>query len=144
MKCSVNALIIFLLVLISGCSSNDKDVVSIADSPLKGKVFGIDFIAKGGKAFKSGDKISVKITNIDANCDSDVFDYEYQVSTRIKEVGTVTDANVVFDKKGETPLNQLGSTVIVESITDTSIVLKIKAGKDDNSVEGKFTVPYCK
>lgn len=143
MRNLVKVLAVFLLVFIVGCS--DDDGTSVADSVLKGKVFGVDFTAKGGKAFKSGtSSISVNITNVVVGCSSRISEYGYRVSTIIKEEG-ISKVNVVLSKKGENPLNLLESTVIVESITDSSIVLRIKAGsRPDNTVEGKFTVPYCK
>ena len=61
------------------------------------------------------------------------------------EVGTYEKTNVVFNKDGETPVNNYNSTVIVEEITDTTVTVKIKSVSSffDNEVEGKFTVDYC-
>ena len=67
------------------------------------------------------------------------------VSTSVAfEEGATSDANVVLWKDGETPLNILGSTVVVDEITPTTITVSIQAESDsDDTVEGQFTVDYC-
>ena len=141
----LSALIIF--VFLASCSTEDDNNSDISNSNLSGTVFGESFTSQGGKAFNSGDNISINITNINANCTSTVLDYDLYVSTTVLfEVGTYNNVNVVFHKDDETnPLNVLQSTVIIEEITATSITVKIKSEADfsDNSVAGTFTVDYC-
>lgn len=141
----VKLVLVCTLLVCTACSKDD-DNNSVSEKVLSGKVFGKSFVAKGGKAFTSGDEISIEITNVVADCKSDFFELDYSVSTYIKkEKGTNTKANVIFSKKGEiAPLNVLNSTVIVEEITDSLITIKIKSNSgSDNDVEGKFTVPFC-
>ncbi|MDE0536167.1 hypothetical protein [Tenacibaculum sp. L6] len=145
-KISYAFLVCLTLTLVS-CSDSDNDPAGIANTKLSGKVFGTSFTAEGGQSFTSGDnEISVHITNIQADCSSDIFDYELEVSTYVKpEVGTYNDINVVFNKKGVTPLNYFQGIVEVVKITDNEVTVKIKANStSDNSVEGVFTVPFCK
>lgn len=128
------------------CSDDSDNVGSTLNSPLKGIVFGENFEAKGGRVFISGDDLSINITNVAVDCSSDIFDYILYVSTTVdNKTGTTNKANVVFGKKGETPLNVLQSTVIIEFITESEIVVKIKASSSGNDIiEGIFTVPFCK
>ncbi|WP_428743663.1 hypothetical protein [Tenacibaculum sp.] len=139
------AVLVCLTLVMSSCSDSDNDPSGIAETNLSGKVYGVSFSAKGGKAFTSGDKISVNITNIEADCTSSIFDYEIAISTYIPaEVGVYNDVNVVFEKEGETPLNFLGANVEVLSIANDEITLKVKANSSaDNTVEGLFKVAYC-
>ncbi len=142
-----NILKVFVIsfFFLASCSSDEDNSSNISDSNLSGTVSGDSFTAIGGKAFDSGDEVSINITNVAADCDSFISDYDLYVSTDVPlEEGTYTNANVVFHKEGETPFNYFGGTVIIETITDTSITLKIKAesGSDD-TVEGTFTVDYC-
>ncbi|CAM1359408.1 conserved exported hypothetical protein [Tenacibaculum sediminilitoris] len=134
-----------LTLMISSCS--DNDLSGIANTKLSGEVFGTNFSAKGGKSFMSGNnELSVHITNIEANCNSDIFDYELEISTNIKaELGVYNNVNVVFNKKGVAPLNYLAGSVEVVRFTSKELTLKIKAAANANNiVEGFFTVPFCK
>ncbi|WP_405292518.1 hypothetical protein [Algibacter sp. Ld11] len=138
-------LLISLMISCSGDdNSNSED--NISNQILQGQVFGNDFTALGGKAFDSGEDISVNITNIAADCESSVLDYDLEISTYVTpEVGVYEGINVVFNKDGEAPLNYLDSIVEVTSLTDTEITVKIKAvSSSENTIEGIFTVPYCK
>lgn len=141
------AVLVCLTLIIIGCSDSDNDFTGIANTELSGKVFGTEFKAKGGQAFMSGNnELSVHITNIQADCSSDIFDYELEVSTYVKaELGTYNNTNVVFNKKGFGPLNYLQGVVEVVRIANNEVTLKIKANSTaDNSVEGFFTLPFCK
>lgn len=139
-------LVLFISLIVS-CSSDDDNINenNIANQTLQGTVFGNDFTALVGKAFDSGDDISVNITNIVADCDSSVLDYDLEISTYVTaEVGVYEGINVVFNKDGETPHNYLSGTVEVTSLTETEITVKIKAdSSDNNNIEGSVTVPYC-
>ncbi|KAB1160703.1 hypothetical protein F7018_02165 [Tenacibaculum aiptasiae] len=147
MKNVIKLAAIILAVVFVGCSDSDSDNLGgIANTPLKGKVHGTSFVAQGGKAFVSGNNLSINITNVTADCNSSILDYTLYVSTDVEnKVGSTTKANVVFNKKGETPLNKLNSTVTVEKLTSTEVTVKIKADSTgDNTVEGTYTVPFCK
>lgn len=148
MKNILKILLIVATVSVASCSTENTigGGVIASNTALNGKVFGKNFTFKGGKSFPSGDKISIYLTDVVADCSSDIFKYEYRISTVIeKKIGTNTKANVVFGKEGEIPLNVLQSTVTIESVTDTEIKGKIKSeSNEDNTVEGSFTVPYCK
>ena len=147
MKNVIKLAAIVLAVVFVGCSDSDSDNLGgIANTPLKGKVHGTSFVAQGGKAFVSGNNLSINITNVTADCNSSILDYTLYVSTDVEsKVGITTKANVVFNKKGETPLNKLNSTVTVEKLTSTEVTVKIKADSTgDNTVEGTYTVPFCK
>jgi len=133
---------------ISCSSDDDSSSSSISDSVLTGTVFGENFTAEGGQAFDTsfGDEelVSINITNIIAGCESSIFDYDLSVSTSVPfEEGTYEDSNVVFRQEGETPLNVLSSTVIIEEITEETITVSIDANSSDSDVEGVFTVDYC-
>ncbi len=127
------------------CSDDDNSGDNISNQILQGQVFGNDFTALGGKAFDSGEDISVNITNIAADCESSVLDYDLEISTYVRpEVGVYEGINVIFNKDGEPPYNYLGATVEVTSLTDNEITVKIKAdSSSDKTIEGTFTVPYC-
>lgn len=131
--------------MISCSDDDDNSGDNISNQILQGQVFGNDFTALGGKAFDSGEDISVNITNIVADCESSVLDYDLEISTYVTpEVGVYEGINVVFNKEGEAPYNYLDATVEVTSLNDTEITVKIKAdSSSDKTVEGTFTVPYC-
>ncbi|UTD15927.1 hypothetical protein HER15_10790 [Tenacibaculum mesophilum] len=144
--------LVCLTLVMTGCSDDDNtDNIGtpIPNTILKGKVYGKDFTAKGGKSFASGKdgEVSINITNEEVGCDSDIFDYKLEVSLLVEgKVGTYNDVNVVF-KDGEGNLvNVLGSNVEVVSISDSKINLKIEAKSIDkqNKVSGSFEVEYCK
>ena len=137
------AVLVCLTLVMSSCS--DSDPSGIADTTLSGKVFGTSFTAKGGKSFTSGESVSVNITNVEADCDSYVLDYEYAISAYVPaEVGVYNNVTVVFNKDGETPLNMFKANVEVVSFSNNEITVKIKANSSaDNTVEGKFTLPFC-
>ncbi|WP_417799292.1 hypothetical protein [Tenacibaculum sp.] len=140
------AVLMSLTLVMSSCSDSDNDPAGIANTKLSGKVFGTSFTAEGGKAFMSGNnELSVHITNIQAACSSDIFDYELEITTYVKaELGTYNNVNVVFNKKGSTPLNYLQGVVEIVRFTNNELTLKIKAtSSNDNSIEGFFTVPFC-
>lgn len=138
------SVIVLLVAFLSNCSSDDSSS-SISNQTLQGKVVGENFTASGGKAFLSGDNISVNITNMSADCTSSIFDYDLYVSTTITpEVGTYNDVNVVFHSDGEIPLNYLSSTVEVTAISNAEITVKILAdSSSEDTIEGVFTVPIC-
>ncbi len=131
--------------MISCSDDDDNSGDNISNQILQGQVFGNDFTALGGKAFDSGEDISVNITNIVADCESSVLNYDLEISTyATPEVGVYEGINVVFNKEGEAPYNYLDATVEVTSLTETEITVKIKAdSSSDKTVEGTFTVPYC-
>ncbi|REH56525.1 hypothetical protein C7448_101565 [Tenacibaculum gallaicum] len=140
------AVLVCLTLVMSSCSDSDNDPAGIANTKLSGKVLGTSFTAKGGKAFMSGNnELSVHITNIQADCSSDVLNYELRIATYVKaELGVYDNVNVVFDKKGANPSNYLQGVVEVVRFTDSELTLKIKANSStDNMVEGFFTVPFC-
>lgn len=140
------AVLVCLTLVMSSCSDSDNDSSGIANTKLSGKIYGTNFIAEGGKAFMTGNnELSVHITNIQADCSSDVLNYELEVSTYVKaELGTYNNVNVVFNKKGANPLNYLQGVVEVVRFTNSELTLKIKANSStDNTVEGFFTVPFC-
>lgn len=145
LKVSVFVLSIFL----ASCSDDDGGSTNISDANLSGMVRGEVFEALGGKSFDTSfngeELISINITNVVADCDSSIFDYDLYLSTDVPfEVGTYEDNNVVFLKEGETSLNFLQSTVIVEEITETTVTVKIASdSSSEDSVEGTFTVNYC-
>ena len=139
------SLTLLISLMISCSDDDDNSGDNISNQILQGQVFGNDFTALGGKAFDSGEDISVNITNIAADCESSVLDYDLEISTYVTpEVGVYEGINVVFNKDGETPYNYLYATVEVTSLTETEITVKIKAdSSSDKTVEGTFTVPYC-
>ena len=134
-----------LMLVLTGCSDNDYDSTGIANKKLEGMISGISFSAKGGQSFTTGDgKVSVHITNISAGCNSDVLNYELEISTLIKpELGIYTDVFVALTKKGNTPVNILGTVEVVKFLNN-ELTVKIKADSSaDNFIEGFFTVPFC-
>lgn len=140
------AVLMCLTLVMSSCSDSDNDPEGIANTKLSGKVLGTSFTAKGGKAFMSGNnELSVNVTNIQADCTSDVLNYELKITIYVKaELGTYNNVNVVFNKKGANPLNYLQGAVEVVRLTSNEVTLKIKANSSsDNSIEGFFTVPFC-
>ena len=139
------SLTLLISLMISCSDDDDNSGDNISNQILQGQVFGNDFTALGGKAFDSGEDISVNITNIVADCESSVLDYDLEISTYVTpEVGVYEGINVVFNKEGEAPYNYLDATVEVTSLTETEITVKIKAdSSSDKTVEGTFTVPYC-
>ncbi|WP_158845284.1 hypothetical protein [Algibacter sp. L1A34] len=145
MKTYFKIALTLLISLMISCSDDDNSGDNISNQILQGQVFGNDFTALGGKAFDSGEDISVNITNIAADCESSVLDYDLEISTYVRpEVGVYEGINVIFNKDGEPPYNYLGATVEVTSLTDNEITVKIKAdSSSDKTIEGTFTVPYC-
>ncbi|MEL0652815.1 hypothetical protein V6246_15445 [Algibacter sp. TI.3.09] len=139
------SLTLLISLMISCSDDDDNSGDNISNQILQGQVFGNDFTALGGKAFDSGEDISVNITNIAADCESSVLDYDLEISTYVTpEVGVYEGINVIFNKDGEAPYNYLAATVEVTSLTETEITVKIKAdSSSDKTVEGTFTVPYC-
>lgn len=144
--------LLLLLSIFISCSDDDDTIESGEAEPnydkvLSGKVQGMNFTARGGIAFDFEDDISVNFTIEEVGCDSSIFDYEYTVSTYINpDIEKNDSANVIFNKKGETPLNVLSSTVEILEITDRKIklYLKSKAITEGNNIEGVFEVDYCK
>lgn len=134
------------MLFISACSDNDSDISGIANTKLSGKVFGTSFTAQGGKAFMSNEDISINITNTNATCSSDIFNFELAITAYVKpELGIYKNVNVIFNKKGATPINYFQGTVEVVRITSNEITVKLKADSSaDNFVEGFVTIPYCK
>lgn len=145
MKRILKLSILVMSILLASCSGEDTTTTSISNNNLSGTISGEGFAAAGGKAFNSGDDVSINITNADLDCNSIIFDYDLYISTTVPlTVGTYTNTNVVFHRDGETPLNYLNGTVIIEDITDNSITVKIKANSSsENTVEGRFSVDYC-
>ncbi|TDQ28908.1 hypothetical protein [Tenacibaculum caenipelagi] len=139
------AILVCLTLVMTGCSDSDYDSSGIANTKLSGKISGTSFSAKGGQSFTAGDgNIYVHITNISADCNSDVLNYEFDVSALIKpELGIYTDVFVALTKKGNTPVNILGTVEVVKFLNN-ELTVKIKANSSvDNYVEGFFTVPFC-
>jgi len=92
---------LFVLFVFAMSCSSDDDSNSNSNATLQGKVYGSNFVAAGGKAFADGDNLSVNITNISADCSSNIFDYDLSVSTYITpEVGIYNDINIVFNAEG--------------------------------------------
>jgi len=145
--------IIFTFVACSD-SSDDNIAETIPNTTLAGTVFNTNFVATGGKAFligtqmtgdqSSDSQISINITNVEADCNSSIFNYDLYISTTVENKVGTSSTNVAFSKDGETPMNVLQGTVVVESITETQIVVKIKASTSGSAIEGAFTVPFCK
>lgn len=147
MKNVIKFIAVVVVFAFVACSDSDSENLGgISNTPLEGKVFGTSFKATGGKAFSSGNQVSVNITNVVADCNSTIFDYDLYISTTVDNgVGSSNKTNVVFNKKGETPLNVIQSTVTVESITLEEVKIKIKSNSSsNNTIEGTFTVPFCK
>lgn len=136
---------VFLVSIFIASCSNDDSFLNISNSNLSGTVSGDSFTAVGGKAFDSGDEVSINITNITANCNSSVLDYDLYISTSVPlEKGTYKNTNVVFQKDGETPLNFTNGTVEVVDVTTNTITVKIKASAgSEDTIEGRFAVEYC-
>ena len=145
MKNNLKLLTVLFLFALMSCSSDDSNSNKISNQTLQGKVFGEDFTAVGGKAFTSGDNISVNITNEVVGCDETIIDYDLYISTYVTpKVGVYESINVVFQKDGEIPLNFFGGTVEVTALTDDEITVKILAdSSSDKMIEGTFTVPVC-
>ncbi|MCM5662249.1 hypothetical protein [Galbibacter mesophilus] len=145
----------FLALTISSCSSDDDSSGNdeITFDTLSGKVHGDNFTAMGGIAFYTNEEtLSIDITNVEAGCESDNLSYEHYVSVvKVAAAEGTYSTNVAFGKKGETPYNSLQSTVIIDSINDSNVSLRLKVGygkeegfdNDDFIVEGAFTVPIC-
>ena len=149
MKNILKVSMLMLSMFLASCSEDDNSSSNISDTNLSGMVSGDNFTATGGKAFATSfgdeEQVSINIANVSADCDSFISDYDLYVSaTVLLEVGTYNDTNVAFHKEGETTLNYLGGTVVIEEITETTITVKIKADSStENMVEGVFTVDYC-
>ncbi|WP_299155867.1 hypothetical protein [uncultured Tenacibaculum sp.] len=143
MKNGIKLIVAMAMFAFVACSDSNSD--NLPNTPLQGKVFGASFTAKGGKAFKSGiNSLSVHITNLVAACDSNISDYELEISTDIEIELGVFKKNIVFSKKGETPLNFLNGTVEMVSFANNELTLKVRANSNtNNTVEGTFTVPFC-
>ena len=138
-------MLLLLFAFVINCSTNDDtDSDNISNQTLQGNVFGTDFMAVGGKAFASGDDLSINITDINADCSSLIYDYNLYMSTYVPlEIG-IYDVNVVFNIEDELPHNYTKGTVEVTAISDTEVTVKILANSSaNNSVEGTFTVPIC-
>lgn len=137
-------------ILLTSCGDSEEGGIEFAPIPdvlLSGTVFGESFTATGGKAFDSGDFISINITDIEATCESSVLDYNFYISTNILSgtgAGIYEGINVVFHKEGEPPFNFIGGIAEVTAITSTSVSIKISAKpSSENTIEGTFTVNYC-
>ncbi len=135
---------------ISSCGENEENKKeTISDSVLSGKVNGDAFEARGGKAFMYNEtNVSVNVSNSsDDNCNVYVTDFEYNVSFNVPfKEGVYDKVNVVLQKKKQVPMNIFQSMVIIDKITENQIKGRVKAAaynKDEYSVEGKFTVPFC-
>ena len=148
MKWFFNLLFISITLLTISCSDNGTVATpTISDALLTGTVFGEDFSALGGKAFDVGEYVSINITNEDVSCDSNILNYDIYISSVfILQQGTYQGINIVFHKNGELPLHYLqGTTLQVVEFDDTSITVKIKVETNaENSIEGTYTVDYCK
>lgn len=150
-------LLLFLLsIFIIGCSKDDEnDSGDIKDQVLTGIVQGKPFIFKGGKAFGTttfDDEpgISLNLTNVTANCDAAVFDFELRINAVVpRKVGVFNDINIVDQDGDDLPFNNLDKTVEITSLSATEISGKMKLNRPETSIaeesvfEGAFTLTIC-
>ncbi len=150
------SLVTLMLILFVNCSDDDSETSgsggsgsNISNQVLSGIVFDEPFEAAGGKAWNDGEEINIAITNQNAGCESNIFDYEYEIGTWVpKKIGIHT-TTIVFNKQGSTPMNFLNSEVEVVAVSDSEITIKLKQSgtsilsEEKHDVEGKFTIPIC-
>lgn len=149
-------LICFTALSITSCSKDDNNDSGIKNQILTGTVEGEPFTFKGGKAFLTGslikdvEQVSINLTNFEANCDTDIFDFELEISAWIpREVGVHTGINIVTQDGSNIPFNNDKQTVEITSISDTEISGKMKLNKsgsdlfEESIFEGTFTIPLC-
>jgi len=145
-------LICFVLLSIYSCSKDEGREVK--DKVLTGTVEGKAFTFKGGKAFitifNNQEKVSVNLTNVAADCSSNVFDFELEIRTIVpREIGVFTTINIATQDGNNTPFNHLNQTVEITALSDTQISGKMKLYKKESSLagesifEGTFTIPLC-
>jgi hypothetical protein len=131
---------IFVLTFIS--CSNDDD---ITDANLSGTVLGESFAASGGNAFTVNNTLSIQISNISANCDSEIALHDYFLSFEVpKGTGPFIDIELEFAGNDKSVVEYSDAAIIITAIKSASITGKIVANFNaDNKVEGTFEVPLC-
>ena len=150
-------LVLFLLsIIIIGCSKDgESDSGDIKDQVLTGIVQGKPFTFKGGKSFGTttfDDEpgISLNLTNVTANCDAAVFDFELRINAVVpNKVGVFNDINIVDQDGDDIPFNNLDKTVEITSLSATEVSGKMKLNRPETSIaeesvfEGTFTLTIC-
>jgi|GEM_PF-3723569 len=146
-----------LIVAFVSCSSDDDGDggVNVKDQLVTGTVQSRPFTFVGGKAFlttnfNQEEAVSVNLTNVTANCDSSIFDYDLSISVIVpNKIGVFTEVNVVTNDDDSVPSNHLNETVEITAISATEITGKIKLNDPasgvfkENIFEGTFTLPIC-
>lgn len=151
--------LLFLVVvglLCIGCSKDDDTSSdSIKNQNLTGIVQGKAFTFVGGKAFETttfDDEpgLSLNLTNVSANCDDAVFDFELRISAIVpSQIGVYTNINIVDQDGNDVPFNNLDETVEITALSSTEISGKMKVSRSESSIaeetifEGTFTLPIC-
>ncbi|MBD1259397.1 hypothetical protein HZY62_02260 [Maribacter polysiphoniae] len=149
-------LLLLLTAVTLGCSKdNDNDSEGIKDEVLTGTVQGKPFTFKGGKAFNTttfDDEpgISLNITNVIADCDDSIFDFELRISAVVpNRVGVFKDINIVDQDGDDIPFNNIDNTVEIIALSATEVKGKMKLNRAASSIaeesvfEGSFTLPIC-
>ena len=148
--------LILLSIVILGCSKdNESDSEGIKDQVLTGIVQGKPFTFKGGKAistttYDDEPGISLNITNVIANCDDAVFDFELRISAVVpNKLGVFNDINIVDQDGDDIPFNNLDNTVEITALSATEVSGKMKLNRAESSIaeksdfEGTFTLTIC-
>ena len=132
----------FILVLAFISCTNDD---AITDANLSGKVLGESFTALGGNAFTVDNNLSIQISSISADCDSEIALHDYFLSFEVpKGTGPFIDIELTFAGNDKSVVEYSDATIIITAIKSASITGKIVANFNaDNNVEGTFEVPLC-
>ncbi|MBD0778078.1 hypothetical protein HPE56_09760 [Maribacter sp. ANRC-HE7] len=149
-------LLLLLTVVGLGCSSDEEnDSEGIKDQVLTGTVQGKPFTFKGGKAFNTttfDDEpgISLNLTNVLADCDDSIFDFELRIGAVVpNRVGVFKDINIVDQDGDDIPFNNIDNTVEIIALSATEITGKMKLNRSASSIaeesifEGSFILPIC-
>lgn len=143
-------LIATIALFVFSCSKDDDEKTT--NKILTGTVEGKAFTFKGGKALyrdsNDTENITLYLTNEVADCSDSVLDLRI-IADVPSSVGSYNEINIVTVDGLGTPFNNIGESVEITAVTETSISGKMTLNHSQSSVseesifEGTFTLPIC-
>ncbi|WP_291116841.1 hypothetical protein [Flavobacterium sp. UBA6135] len=141
--------LIFSLILVVGCSSDDDSGSGGSNSPISGKSFGVNFTMQGGSAdeavFFNVDSYTIQVSTVSLGCDAPQSSIVAEIICP-SSLGVHTN-NVYatfYDSEGD--FQTIGTNNRVEITSNSGGRLKGKVnvpGLGSYNMTGTFDVPFC-
>lgn len=149
MKLKNFCVLIFSLILVVGCSSDDDSGSEGSNAPISGKSFGESFTMQGGYATEEVvfgvDSYTIEVSTVSLDCDAP----ESSIVADIicpSSVGVHTN-NVYatfYDSEGDFQTISLNNRVEITSNTGGRLKGKVNVpGLGSYKMTGTFDVPFC-